>query len=154
MRDIENQRAQTSDFYEELRAHTSYLKTFIRDSDGDEEKKRRFKRIGVILDELIERYWDLCDLLSELDGVELLESDLPERGAELSREIIVILKAMGPKISNAHKSLRSSELGASAADLFSIVNNTKFFELNEVLKNLSKEIDMKKLEDLKQKRIL
>ncbi|MFX0150666.1 MAG: hypothetical protein ACFFAJ_07810 [Candidatus Hodarchaeota archaeon] len=155
MRDIENNRALTSDFYEELRTHVKYLKTFKKGGPaGLDEKKNRFKRIGVLLEELKEKYWDLADLLIDLEGIEILESSLPERGTHLSREIIELLKQMEPTLRNAHKSLRSSELGPVTKDLYSMLNNSKFSELNEVLKNLSTEIDKNKLEDLKQKRIL
>jgi hypothetical protein len=155
MRDIESYRALTSDFYEELRTHVKYLRTSEKGgSAGIDEKKHRFKRIGVLLEELKEKYWDLTDLLTELEGIEILESSLPERGTQLSREVIQILKQMEPTLRNAHKSLRSNELGPVTTDLYSIINNKKFSELNEVLRNLSTEIDKNKLEDLKQKRIL
>lgn len=155
MRDIESHRALTSDFYEELRTHVKYLRTSEKGgSAGIDEKRQRFKRIGVLLEELKEKYWDLTDLLTELEGIEILESSLPERGTQLSREVIQLLKQMEPTLRNAHKSLRSNELGPVTTDLYSITNNKKFSELNEVLKNLSTEIDKNKFEDLKQKRIL
>ena len=85
VRDIENQRAVASDFYEELLTHTSYLKASTNESDSVDERKRRFKRISVLLDELKEQFWDLTELLMELNGIEILESDLLEQGTRLSR---------------------------------------------------------------------
>ena len=123
-------------------------------SDGIDEKKRRFKRIGVILEELSDNYWDLSDLLAELEGIEILESNLPELGTQLSRDLIRIIKEMGFTIKNAHKSLRSNELGPVTTDLYSIISNKKFGELDTVLKRLSSDIDTNKLKDLRQKRIL
>ncbi|MHA2216652.1 MAG: hypothetical protein ACXACY_11975, partial [Candidatus Hodarchaeales archaeon] len=64
VREIENQRAISSDFYEELRKHASILAD--GSSDDALNNKQRFKRIGVIIEELKERYWDLTDLLTEL----------------------------------------------------------------------------------------
>jgi len=155
MRDIENHRIITSDFYEELRKHTANLKASEKEGSGSlEDRKKRFKRIGVILDELQEIYWDLTDLLTELEGIEILETSLPERGTHLSRALIQLLKQMGPTVSNAHKSLRSSELGSLVTDLYTGVNDAKFEELDDVLKNLSTDIDKSKLEYLKHKRIL
>ena len=52
VREIENQRAISSDFYEELRTHASVLAD--GSSEGDLSKKQRFKRIGVIIEELKE----------------------------------------------------------------------------------------------------
>jgi hypothetical protein len=154
MRDIENQRAISSDFYEELCVHTTNLKTSEKEGSGSlEERKNRFKRIGVLLDELQEIYWDLTDLLTELEGIEILETNLPEKGIQLSRALIQLLKQMGPTVSNAHKSLRSSELGSLVTDLYIGVNDSKFKELDDILKNLLN-IDRSKLVYLKHKRIL
>jgi hypothetical protein len=61
---------------------------------------------------------------------------------------------MSLTIKNAHKSLRSNELGPVATDLYSIISNKKFGELDTVLKQLSSDIDKDKLKDLRQKRIL
>jgi hypothetical protein len=63
---------------------------------------------------------------------------------------------MEPTVRNAHKSLRSNELGVVVTDLLTIVENPKFEELNDVLIRLGKEIDKisGKLEDLRQKRIM
>jgi len=154
LREIENRRAISSDFYEELRTHASVLAD--RSSDDGQSKKHRFKRIGLIIEELKERYWDLTDLLTELTGIEILESPLPHQAAQLSGEIIDILKEMEPTVRNAHKSLRSNELGVVVTDLLTVVENPKFQELNGVLIQLGKEIDniSGKLEDLRQKRIM
>ena len=156
VREIDHIRANTSDFYEELLAHASYFKTSLNGSESTDEIKRRFKRIGVILDELKEQYWDLTDLLTELNGIEILKSNLPEQGTKLSRELVSILKQMEPTVRNAHKSLRSNELGPVDNDLYSIIGNKKFPELNEVLVKLIIEIEQRssQLKDLRQKRIL
>ena len=155
MRDIENQRIITSDFYEELRQHTTKLKASEKEGSGSlEERKKQFKRISVLLDDLQEIYWDITDLLTELEGIEILETNLPERGIQLSRALIQLLKQLGPTVSNAHKSLRSSELGSLVTDLYIGVNDSKFKELDDVLRNLSTKIDKSKLEYLKHKRIL
>ncbi len=154
LREIENRRAISSDFYEELRTHASVLAD--GSSDDDQSKKQRFKRIGFIIEELKERYWDLTDLLTELSGIEILENPLPQQATQLSGEIIEILKQMEPTVRNAHKSLRSNELGVVVTDLKTVVENPKFEELNGVLIQLGKEIDdiSGKLEDLRQKRIM
>ena len=156
VRDIENQRAVASDFYEELLTHTSYLKASTSESDSVDERKRRFKRISVLLDELKEQFWDLTELLMELNGIEILESDLLEQGTRLSRELVIAVKQMEPTVRNAYKSLRSNEFGSFSNDLPLSVENKKFLELNEVLKRLFVEIDQRssQLEDLRQKRIL
>ncbi|MHA2176619.1 MAG: hypothetical protein ACXABI_17470, partial [Candidatus Hodarchaeales archaeon] len=150
----EDRRAISSDFYEELRTHASVL------ADGSTndglDKKKRFKRIGVLIEELKERYWELTDLLSEISGIEIIESSLPEAATQLSQEIIEILKQMEPTVRNAHKSLRSNELGTVVTDLVSVVENQKFLDLNNILVQLSEKIaeDSGKLEDLRQKRIM
>ncbi len=154
MREIENHRVLTSDFYEELRTHVEFLKASEGASDDIEAKKQRFKRIGVLIDELVENYWDLVDLLTELEGIEILENRLLTQGTELNHDLIQIIKELGPKIKNAHKSLRTNELGPVTEDLYSIISNEKFGELNTVLKRLSSEIDTSTLKDLRQKRIL
>jgi hypothetical protein len=154
VREIEDRRAISSDFYEELRTHASVL------ADGSTndglDKKKRFKRIGVLIEELKERYWELTDLLSEISGIEIIESSLPETATQLSQEIIEILKQMEPTVRNAHKSLRSNELGTVVTDLVSVVENRKFLDLNNILVQLSEKIaeDSGKLEDLRQKRIM
>ena len=154
LREIENRRAISSDFYEELRTHASVLAD--RSSDDGQSKKHRFKRIGLIIEELKERYWDLTDLLTEISGIEILVSPLPQKASGLTTEIIGVLKEMEPTVRNAHKSLRSNELGLVGTDLKTIVENHKFEELNDVLIKLREEIDNMgdKLEDLKQKRIM
>ena len=156
LREIENRRAVASDFYEELKAHISYLKASINGSESVDERKSRFKRIGVLLEELKEHYWDLTDLLTELNGIEILKSNLPEQGTKLSRELVEILKQMEPTVRNAHKSLHSNVLGPVDNDLYSVIGNKKFPELNEVLIKLLVEIEQRssQLEDLRQKRIL
>ena len=156
VREIENQRANSSDFYEELRTHASILADTNGSSDDGLDNKQRFKRIGVIIEELKERYWELADLLSELSGFELMESPLSLQATRLSQEIIIALKQMEPTVRNAHKSLRSAELGSVVIDLQSVVENKKFHELDEVLIRLSEEIEAisGKLEDLRQKRII
>ncbi|MHA2243379.1 MAG: hypothetical protein ACXADY_00260 [Candidatus Hodarchaeales archaeon] len=156
IREIENRRALASDFYEELRTHASYLKTTTSRSEGVDEKKRKFKRIGVLLEELKEQYWELSDLLMDLNGIEILESDLLKRGTQLSRDLVGVLKQMEPIVRNAYKSLRSNELGSAGNDLYLVIENKNFFELNEVLNKLIVEIDQKssQLENLRQKRIL
>ena len=156
VREIENHRAVASDFYEELRTHASYLKDTTSGSDGVDEKKRKFKRIGVLLEELKEQYWDLSDLLMDLNGMEILESDLLKRGTQLSRDLVGVLKQMEPFVRNAYKSLRSNELGSVGNDLSFVIENKKFFELNEVLNKLIVEIGQRssQLENLRQKRIL
>ena len=154
LREIENRRAISSDFYEELRTHASVLAD--RSSDDGQSKKHRFKRIGLIIEELKERYWDLTDLLTQLSGIQILESPLTNEANLLSSNMIDILKQMEPTVRNAHKSLRSNELGVVVTDLLTIVENPKFEELNDVLIRLGKEIDKisGKLEDLRQKRIM
>ncbi|MHA1541469.1 MAG: hypothetical protein ACTSQH_00660 [Candidatus Hodarchaeales archaeon] len=154
VREIENHRAISSDFYEELRKHASILAD--GSSDDGLNNKQRFKRIAVIIEELKERYWDLTDLLTELSGIEILESPLTNEANLLSSNMIDILKQMEPTVRNAHKSLRSNELGVVVTDLLTIVENPKFEELNDVLIRLGKEIDKisGKLEDLRQKRIM
>ncbi len=156
VREIDHIRAITSDFYEELLAHVSYLKTSLDGSESTDEIKRRLKRIGVLLDELKEQYWDLTDLLTELNGIEILKSNLPEQGIKLSRELVDILKQMEPTVKNAHKSLRSNVLGPRDNDLYSVIGNNKFPELNEVLIKLLIDIEQRssQLKDLRQKRIL
>ncbi|MFX1422899.1 MAG: hypothetical protein ACFFB2_11325 [Promethearchaeota archaeon] len=156
LREIENRRAIASDFYEELKAHVSYLKTSNNRSDSVDEKKHRFKRIGVILEELKEQYWDLADLLTELDGIELLENNLSKQGTQQSRDLVKILTQMESTVRNAYKSLHSNEFGSVGNDLYSIVDNKKFAELNEVLTELFTDINRRssQLEDLRQKRIL
>jgi hypothetical protein len=154
VREIENRRAISSDFYEELRTHASVLAD--GSSDDNQSKKQRFKRIGVIIEELQERYWDLTDLLTELSGIEILESSLPHQAVQLSGEMINVLKQMEPTVRNAHKSLRSNELGVVVTDLLTVVENPKFQEFDTVLIQLVKDIDKisGKLEDLRQKRIM
>ena len=156
VREIEDRRALASDFYEELRTHASKLAAANGSSDDGLDKKQRFKRIGVIIDELRERYWDLTDLLAEISGIEIMESSLPSQATQLSGEIIDILQHMEPTVRNAHKSLRSNELGTVVKDLLTVVENRKFRELDSVLIQLSEEIDSisEKLEDLRQKRIM
>lgn len=156
VREMKKHCAVISDFYEELKAHASYLKTSINRSDSKDEKKHRFKRIGVLLEELKEQYWDLSDLLTDLNGIEIIESNLPEQATQLSRSLVGILKQMEPIVRNAFKSLHSNELGSVGNNLYSVVENKKFFELNEVLTKLFSEIDQRssQLEDLRQKRIL
>lgn len=153
--DIESHRALASDFYEELIAHVSHLKDNAK-SEGVDEKKRLFKRIGVILEELQEHYWSLMDLLTELGGIEILDTKLPEEGAKLSNDILTNLKEMEPAFRNAYKTLHSAELGASGADLYSTLERKKFLKFNEVLRKLLSEISKQseQLEDLRQKRIL
>jgi uncharacterized coiled-coil protein SlyX len=156
LREIENHRAFASDFYEELKAHVSNLKISIDRSNSVDEKKQRIKRIGVLLEELREQYWDLVDLLTELSGIEILESNLPEKGTQLSQNLVRDLTEMESTLRNTYKSLHSNELGSVGNDLYSIVKNSKFLELNEVLTELFIEIDQRssQLEDLRQKRIL
>jgi hypothetical protein len=156
VREIEDRRAISSDFYEELRTHASILADTNGSSDDGLNKKERFKRIGVIIDELKERYWDLTDLLAELSGIEIMESPLPQQANQLSQEIIGILKQMEPTVRNAHKSLRSNELGTVVTDLVAVVENSKFHELDRILVELALEIDAQsgKLENLRQKRIM
>ncbi len=156
LREIENHRAFASDFYEELKAHVSSLKTSINRSDGVDEKKQRIKRIGVLLEELKEQYWDLVDLLTELSGIEILESNLTEQGTQLSRDLVQSLTQMESTLRNTYKSLHSNELGSVGNDLYSNVENKKFLELDEVLTELLTEINQRssQLEDLRQKRIL
>jgi hypothetical protein len=154
MRDIETHRAQTSDFYEELRKHASFLKVF-GEGDGNEAKKA-LERINVLVNELRDQYWDLNEALMTLEGVEFLESDLPQLGAQLSREIIQILKQIGPALHNAHKSLHSNTF-SGMTEIYSVVNNKKFSHLDDVLKQLSTAIDrqaIRKLDHLRQKRII
>ncbi|UCG89825.1 MAG: hypothetical protein JSU57_05030 [Candidatus Heimdallarchaeota archaeon] len=154
VRQLENLRTIASDFYEELQTHASYFKASTNRSDDTYEKKRRFKRIGVLLEELKEHYWDITDLLMDLNGIEILTSDLLEQGTQLSRDLVLALKEMDPIVRNAYKSLRSSELVGN--DLHTVVENRKFSELNEVLDKLVVEIKHRssQLEDLRQKRIL
>lgn len=156
LREIENHRAFASDFYEELKAHVSNLKTSITRSDSVDEKKQRIKRIGVLLEELKEQYWDLVDLLTELSGIEILESNLAEQGTQLSRDLVKNLTQIESTVRNTYKSLHSNKLGPVGNDLYSIVENKKFLELNEVLTELFTEISQRsrQLEDLRQKRIL
>jgi hypothetical protein len=156
VREIENHRAEASNFYEELRTHASNLKSSGKDSDGMDEKKRRFKRIGVLLDELKEEYWNLNELISELDGFQILDSKLPSRGTKLSQDLIGILNRIEPSVRNASKALHTDELGSAGTNLYSIIENSKFFELNEVLTKLVFKIDgySNQLKQLKQKRIL
>lgn len=156
LREIENHRAVASDFYEELKAHVSYLKTTIDGSESVDERKRRFKRIGVLLEELKEQYWDLVDLLTDLSGIEILESNLPAQGTQLSQDLVKSLNQMESTVRNTYKSLHSNELGTVGNDLHSIAKNKKFSELNEVLTELITEISQRssQLEDLRQKRIL
>ncbi|MFX0122650.1 MAG: hypothetical protein ACFFAE_03375 [Candidatus Hodarchaeota archaeon] len=156
LREIENHRAVASDFYEELKAHVSYLKTSINRSESVDERKHRFKRIGVILEELREQYWDLVDLLTDLSGIEILESNLPEQGTQLSHDLVRNLTQMESTVRNTYKSLHSNELGSISNDLYSIAENKKFSKLNEVLTELFNEISQRsnQLEDLRQKRIL
>jgi hypothetical protein len=155
-REIETHRALASDFYEELKTHISYLRTSEGSSGGVDEKKGRFKRIGVILEELKEEYWNLTDLLLEFNGIEILDNQLPEVGIRLVRDLIGILNEMDPTVRNTHKSLRFTKFSSVGTDLYSMANNRKFNELNEVLSKLSTEIKTisDQLEDLKQKRIL
>ncbi|MHA2074993.1 MAG: hypothetical protein ACW97X_10265 [Candidatus Hodarchaeales archaeon] len=155
--EIEGHRAEASYFYEELRTHASSLRSSERDSDRMEEKKRRLKRIGVLLDELKDQYWNLNDLLSELGGFDqILESKLPKKGIQLSRDLVGVLKQIEPSVRNASKALRTDDLGSAGTDLLSIIEDSKFFELNEVLIKLVSEIDnySSQLKLLKQKRIL
>ena len=156
VREIETHRANSSDFYEELRTHASILADANGSSDDGLNNKQRFKRIGVIIEELKERYWELADLLADLSGFEIMESSLPIKATELSQDIILILKNMEPTVRNAHKSLRSNELGSVVTDLQSVVENKKFHELDRALVQLSAEIEgiSGKLEDLRQKRIM
>ncbi len=156
VREIENHRAEVSNFYEELRTHASNLKSTGKGSDGMDEKKRRFKRIGVLLDELKDEYWNLNELMSELNGFEILESILPNKGIELSQDLIGVLNQIEPSVRNASKALHTDELGSAGTNLCSIIENSKFFELNEVLIKLVSEIDSfsNQLRLLKQKRIL
>jgi hypothetical protein len=121
-----------------------------------DEKKRRFKRIGVLLDELKEEYWNLNELISELDGFQILDSKLPSRGTKLSQDLIGILNRIEPSVRNASKALHTDELGSAGTNLYSIIENSKFFELNEVLTKLVFKIDgySNQLKQLKQKRIL
>ncbi|MFX1504812.1 MAG: hypothetical protein ACFFDC_01745 [Promethearchaeota archaeon] len=156
LREIENHRAFTSDFYEELKAHVSSLKISINRSNSVDEKKQRIKRIGVLLEELREQYWDLVDLLTDLSGIEILESNLAEQGTQLCRDLVRNLTQMESTLRNTYKSLHSNELGSVGNDLDSIVKNRKFLELNEVLTELFVEINQRssQLEDLRQKRIL
>ncbi|MFW9779136.1 MAG: hypothetical protein ACFFE8_09810 [Candidatus Heimdallarchaeota archaeon] len=154
MRNIETYRAQTSDFYEELRKHAAYLKAF---SEGDGiEAKKALERINVIVNELIDQYWELNESLVALEGVEFLESTLPGAGAQLSRDIIQILKQMEPTLQNAHKSLHSNTF-SGIAEIYTVINNKKFSHLDDVLKKLSTVIDqraIRKLDHLRQKRII
>jgi len=156
IREIDKHRATASDFYEELLGHASFFKTSKEGSDGIDEKKRRFKRMGVILEELKEEYWDLSDLLLELNGIEILESELAEEGVRISKELIDYLNQMEPVIRNAHKSLRSSELRNSWSDLYDSFKKGKFFALDEVLQKLFSEINTlsDQFRDLRQKRIM
>jgi ATP-dependent exoDNAse (exonuclease V) beta subunit len=156
VRGIESHRAEVSGFYEELRTLTSNLKSSVKGADGMDEKKRRFKRIGVLLDELREEYWNLNDLLLELIGFEVLESSLHEKGTELSNDLVGILKQLEPSVRNASKALHDEDLGSAGSNLNSIIEDSKFYELNEVLIKLVSEIDQSydKLKQLKQKRIL
>ncbi|MHA2307448.1 MAG: hypothetical protein ACXACU_18870, partial [Candidatus Hodarchaeales archaeon] len=117
----------------------------------------RLKRIGVLLDELKDQYWNLNDLLSELGGFDqILESKLPRKGVQLSRDLVGVLKQIEPSVRNASKALRTDDLGSAGTDLLSIIEDSKFFELNEVLIKLVSEIDnySSQLKLLKQKRIL
>lgn len=156
VRGIESHRAEASVFYEELRTLVSNLKSPDKGADGVDEKKRRFKRIGVLLDELKEEYWNLNDLLLELIGFEVLEHSLPDKGTELSNDLVGILKQIEPSVRNASKALHDEDLGSAGSNLNSIIGDPKFFELNEVLIKLVSEIDQSydKLKQLKQKRIL
>ena len=156
IREIETKNAVTSDFYEELQTLVSYLTTSDSKSESIDEKKQRLKRIGLIVEELKEKYWDLTDLLTELTGIEILKSNLAEEGNQISRELIGVLKQMEPSIRNAYKSLRSSELGSMEKDLDELVHDNRFSKLNEVLKELFSKIETlsTQIEDLKQKRIL
>ncbi|MFW9905396.1 MAG: hypothetical protein ACFFFH_13730 [Candidatus Thorarchaeota archaeon] len=156
LREIENHRAFASDFYEELKAHASNLKISINRSNSVDEKKQRIQRIGVLLEELKEQYWDLVDLLTDLSGIEILESNLAEQGTQLCRDLVRNLTQMESTIRNTYKSLHSNELGSVGNDLDSIVKNSKFLQLNEVLTELFDEINQRsnQLEDLRQKRIL
>lgn len=156
LREIENHRAFASDFYEELMAQVSNLKISIDRSNSVDEKKQRIKRIGVLIEELREQYWDLVDLLTELSGIEILENNLAEKGTQLARNLVKNLTQMESTLRNTYKSLHSNELGSVGDDLYSNVKNRKFSELNEVLTELIVEINQKsgQLEDLRQKRIL
>ena len=157
LREIENHRAFASDFYEELKVLVSSLKVSSIDKpDSVEENKQRIKRIGILLEELREQYWDLVDLLTDLSGIEILESNLTEKGTQLSRELVRNLAQMESTVRNIYKSLHSSELGSVGDDLYSTVENRKFLELNEVLTELIIEINQRsgQLEDLRQKRII
>jgi hypothetical protein len=121
-----------------------------------DEKKQRIKRIGVLLEELREHYWDLVDLLTDLGGIEILESNLAEQGTQLCRDLVKNLTQIESTLRNTYKSLHSNELGSVGNDLDSIVKNRKFLKLNEVLTELFVEINQRssQLEDLRQKRIL
>lgn len=156
LREIENHRAFASDFYEELKAHVSNLKISIDRSNSVDEKKQRIKRIGVLIEELREQYWDLVDLLADISGIEILESNLAEKGTQLARNLVKNLTLIESTLRNTYKSLHSNELGSVGNDLYSIVENRKFPELNEVLTELIVEINQRsgQLEDLRQKRIL
>lgn len=156
VRDIDKHRAIASDFYEELLGHASFFKSSKEGSNGSDERKRRFKRMGVILEELKEEYWEICDLILELNGVELFESKLTEEGLKISRELIDFLTQLEPAVRNAHKTLRTNKLGTAGADLLSIIENQKFFTLNEVLQNIFNEISAlnEQFKDLRQKRIM
>jgi hypothetical protein len=130
------------------------LKAFGKE-DGTEAKKV-LERINVLVNELRDQYWDLSEALVALEGVEFLESDLPQLGAHLSREIIQILKEMEPKLQNAHKSLHSNTFSGTR-EIYSVINNNKFSRLNDVLKKLATVIDrraIRKLDLLRQKRII
>lgn len=155
MHDIEAHRVHTSDFYEELRKHAAFLKAF-GEGDGTEARKKALERINVLVNELRDQYWDLNEALVALGGVEFLESELPQLGIQLSREIIQILKQMRPTLQNAHKSLHSKTF-SGMTEIYSIVNIKKFTHLDDVLKELSTVIDrraIRKLEHLRQKRII
>jgi len=156
VRDIDKHRAIASDFYEELLGHASFFKSSKEGSNDSDERKRRFKRMGVILEELKEEYWEICDLILELNGVELFESKSTEEGLRISRELIEFLTQLEPTVRNAHKTLRSNELGTVGSDLLSSIKNQKFFTLNEVLQNIFTEINAlsEQFKDLRQKRIM
>ena len=156
VRGIESHRAEASVFYEELRTLASNLKSSDKGAAGMDEKKRRFKRIGVLLDELREEYWNLNDVLLELIGCQVLETSLLEKGTELCHDLVKILKQIEPSVRNASKALHDEDLGSAGSNLNSIVENSKFYELNEVIVKLVSEIDQSddKLKQLKQKRIL
>ncbi len=85
-----------------------------------------------------------------------MESSLHEKGTELSHDLVGILKQIEPSVRNASKALHDNDLGSAGSNLNSILEDSKFYELNEVLIKLVSEIDQSydKLKQLKQKRIL